>query len=87
MDPNSTAINGEHRSMLLLEAMHGVIVVLVVVCVTLLKFVSRGVISSELVSFVYGGAISYAGGRAASVRGALTRGAITPPNGNNGGNG
>jgi hypothetical protein len=66
-------ITGAHRSVLYHEMIQAAIVTLVVLCATILVLIVPTQISSDLLSFVFGGAISYAGGRASSARQALQR--------------
>lgn len=70
---NSPKVSGAHKTVLLHEVLQAVIVLTVVTASTLLSVIKPQVISSDLLSFVYGGALSYAGGRAAASRASLTR--------------
>lgn len=83
MTTNTPMISGAHRSVLIHECLQAGIVFTVIAAATILAVVKPAVVSSDLLSFVYGGAISYAGGRAASARQALMRrGDKDYPNGN-----
>lgn len=70
---NTPKISGAHKTVLLHEVLQAMIVLVVVIASTLLSVIKPQVISSDLLSFVYGGALSYAGGRAAASRASLTR--------------
>lgn len=66
-------ISGEHKTMLAIETLHAAVVMLVVSAATIIYIVTPTVVPSDLLGFVYGGAITYAGGRAAQSRAALMR--------------
>lgn len=63
----------EHRAMLLIETLHAVVVVTVVIAATSVYIAQPSGFPQDLLGFVYGGAITYAGGRAAASRGVLQR--------------
>lgn len=73
MTRDTPKISGAHKTILIHEVLQAAIVILVVITATLLAAYKPQVVSSDLLSFVYGGALSYAGGRAAAARQALTR--------------
>jgi hypothetical protein len=73
MTHNTPKISGSHKTVLIHETLQATIVMMVVCLATLLAVIKPAVVSSDLLSFVYGGALSYAGGRAAAARQALLR--------------
>ena len=73
MTTDTPIISGEHRTMLAMEILHAIVVILVVIAATMIYFVNSKGLPSDLLGFVYGGAITYAGGRASAVRQALSR--------------
>lgn len=87
MTHDTPKISGAHKTVLIHESLQAFIVILVVALATLLAVVKPAVVSSDLLSFVYGGALSYAGGRAAAARQALLRRGDGPhsPNGDTSG--
>lgn len=78
----SSEVTGAHKIMLATEILHASVVMLVVACASAIYVWKSNGFPSDLLGFVYGGAITYAGGRAAQSRAALLRYTDTQ-NGNN----
>ena len=60
-------LSGDHRAQLYSDAIHGGVIIIVVISATILASVTR-VVSSDTLSAVYLGAIGYAAGRAGQVQ-------------------
>lgn len=71
----------EHQTMLSIERLHAGVVVFVTTCATLVYIYRPSGFPQDLLGFVYGGALTYVGGRAGSVRSALVRRSDTPVDG------
>lgn len=69
----SPTVSGEHKAMMIMEIFHGLVVLAVIIAATTVYIVYPTTLPSDLLGFVYGGAIAYAGGRASQVRQALVR--------------
>lgn len=64
---------GAARYVLITEILHATVVVIVVVTATVVYLINPTGVPSDLLGFVYGGAISYAGVRAGQARQAMVR--------------
>lgn len=73
MDETGRHISGEHKTMFAIEVLHAMVVTIVVIAATVVYLTLKKGLPSDLLGFVYGGAITYAGGRASQVRGVLQR--------------
>lgn len=73
MSPTESSITGQHKTALIHELINGLIVLAVVAAATIVDLISAGNLPQDLLGFVYGGAITYAGGRASTLRTVSTR--------------
>lgn len=73
MNPHGPEITGQHKTALIHELINGLIVLAVVAAATTVDLVSGQNLPQDLLGFVYGGAITYAGGRVNSIRTLATR--------------
>lgn len=66
MSSSEPWISGDHKTQLLSDLLHALVVVIVVVATTLLALLHAG-IPEDITGTVFGGAIGYAAGRAGQV--------------------
>jgi hypothetical protein len=59
-------ITGDHKTQLISDGLHGVVVLFVVVCTTVLAILGS-TLPQDVIGTVYGGAIGYAAGRAGNI--------------------
>lgn len=73
MSSGSTRLSADHRAVLAHELMHGSIVLIVTMCASVIYLVQPAGIPSDLLGFVFGGALQYAGTAASRARSPLNR--------------